>query len=133
MKKRLFIMAFLLVILVLTGCSGSPYLFENPTDEIESIEIVSAENSLKFDVKKTLSEEEKKHFLEQFAAVNFHSYLLGDPMSVSGDAVKITYRNGDYEMICHCWAEYVQNGEIYFLWKYCEEEDFNNLLGSFLE
>jgi len=133
MKQMLSIVTFLSVILIFVGCTGKPYLFENPVDEIERIEIVSAENSLEFTVTKTLSETEKEDFLEQFQMIKFDSYYLGDPMSIHGDAVKITYRNGDYEMICHYWAEYVKNGEVYFVWKSCDEDDFNNLLNNFLE
>lgn len=54
-------------------------------------------------------------------------------MSVSGNAVKITYQNGEYEIICHYWAEYVKNGEVYFVRKSCDEKDFNELIDNFLE
>ena len=57
------------------GCGGNPYSFKEPIDEIESIEIVSAENSLEFTVLKTLSEEEKEDFLERFQTMEFHKYL----------------------------------------------------------
>lgn len=53
-------------------------------------------------------------------------------MSVSGNAVKITYRNEDYEMVCYSWAEYIENGEVYFIQKSCNEKEFNELLDSFL-
>ena len=133
MKKLLSIASFLLVLLIFTGCSEKTYLFKNSIDEIESIEIVSAENSLEFTVIKTLSETEKNDFLEQFQVMKFDSYYVGDPTSINGNAVKITYQNGDYEMICHYWAEYVKNGEVYFVRKSCDEEDFNKLLNNFLE
>ncbi len=103
-KKLLFIVSFLLILLIFTGCSKKTYLFKNPVDEIKSIEIVSAENSLEFTVTKTLSEAEKNDFLEQFQVMKFDSYYVGDPVSINGNAVKITYQNGDYEMICHYWA-----------------------------
>jgi hypothetical protein len=54
-------------------------------------------------------------------------------MSVHGDAIKITYKNGAYEMICFSWSEYVKNGKIYFVRRNCDEEDFKDLLNSFLE
>ena len=133
MKKALLsITSFLLVLIILTSCSGAPYSFKNSIDEIESIEIVSAESSLDFTVIKTLSEAEKNDFFERFNTIPFHSYYIGDPMSIAGNAVKITYQNGDYEVVCYYWAEYVKNGEIYFVWKSCDEEIFNELLESFL-
>lgn len=134
MRKKLFFIAiFTLVLMTFTGCKGKPYILKMPADEIETIEIVSAENSLEFTVIKTLSETERKEFLEQFRRIEFNTYYIGDPMSVYGDAVKITYQNGDYEMICFFWAEYVKNGEIYFVRRSCDEEVFNNLIETFLE
>ena len=131
--KKLFISLSSFIVIFITSCSDNLYSFKEPINEIESIEIVSVENSLEFTVVKILSESEKEEFLEQFQMIEFDSYYLGDPMSVNGDAVKITYQNGDYEMICYYWAEYVKNGEIYSVRKSCDEEEFNELLNSFLE
>ena len=133
MKKiLLFISLCSLIMILFTSCSGKPYSFKEPVDEIESIEIVSAENSLEFTVTKTLSETEKEDFLEQFQGIKFNKYL-GDPPAVHGDAIKINYQNGDYEMICYYSAEYVTEGVTQFLWKRCDEADFNELLNNFLE
>jgi hypothetical protein len=129
--KKIFLIFFCLILL--TGCSSKPYEFENPVDEIESIEIVFAENSLEYTVVKTLSETEKNDFIEKFQKIEFDRYIIGDPMSVYGNAVKISYQNGDYEMVCYCWADYVKNGEVYFRWKNCDEKEFNELLNSFLK
>ena len=58
MKKiLLFIILSSLMMVFLTSCSAKSYSFKESIDEIESIEIVSAENSLEFTVLKTLSEE----------------------------------------------------------------------------
>ncbi|MBE6904628.1 MAG: hypothetical protein E7480_08510 [Ruminococcaceae bacterium] len=133
MKKILFIACALFSLLSFTSCSEKTYSLRNPVDEIESIEIVFAENSLEFTVTKTLSEEEREAFFEQFQKIEFENYFLGDPMLVNGNSVKITYQNGDYEMICYRWAEYVKNGEIYFVRKHCDEKTFNELINSFLE
>ena len=133
MKKLLFITLLLLVLLSFAGCSEKTYMLKNSVDEIKSIEIVSAENSLEYTVTKTLSETEKEDFLEQLQKIKFDSYYVGDPMSVNGNAVKITYQKGDYEMICYYWAEYVKDGEVYFVRKSCDEEEFNELLNNFLK
>ena len=121
------------MVILLASCGGNPYSFKESADEIESIEIVSAESSLEFDVIKTLSEQEKADFLEQFQMIKFDSYFVGDPMSVNGTAVKITYQSGDYEIICYRWAEYVKNGEVYFIKRSCDEEEFDKLLNNFLK
>lgn len=131
-KALLYITIISLVIISFTSCSGNPYSFNNPIDKIESIEIVFAENSLEYTVVKTLSETEKNNFLVQFQEVEFHKYL-GDPASLYGNSIKITYQSGDYEMICSYTAEYVENGKKKFLWKSCDEEEFNNLIQAFLE
>lgn len=133
MKKILFVGFVLLVLLPFTACSKKTYVFKNSVEQIESIEIVSAENSLEFTVIKILAETEKTDFLERFQAIQFDSYFFGDPMHVNGNAVKITYRTGDYEMICSFWAEYVKNGDIYFVRKSCDEKEFDELINSFLE
>lgn len=132
--KRTFsaVILFLLVLLTFTGCSGNSYFFEEPVDEINSIEIVSAESSLEYTVLKTLSETEKEDFIEQFLKIEFYNYYIGDPMSVNGNAVKIAYANGNYEMICPCWSEYVKDGVIQYRWKNCNENEFNELLNKFL-
>ena len=83
-------------------------------------------------IEKTLSEIEKEDFFEQFQGIKFSKYL-GDPPGVHGDAIKINYQSGAYEIICYFSAEYVENGVTHFLWKRCNETDFNELLSSFLE
>lgn len=132
--KRTFsvVILFLLVLVTLTGCSGNSYFFEEPVEEIHSIEIVSAESSLEYTVLKTLSETEKEDFVEQFLKIEFYNYYIGDPMSVNGNAVKIAYANGNYEMICPYWSEYVKDGVIQYRWKNCNKNKFNELLNKFL-
>ena len=133
MKKILFIILFLIVLLLFTSCSDETYSLKNPVDEIKNIEIVLAENSFDFTVVKKLSETEMKVFLEQFLTIKFNNYYFGDPISINGKAVKITYQNGDYEMICHYWTEYVKNGEVYFVRKSCDEQGFNEIINKFIQ
>ena len=124
----------LLFLLFLTGCSSSePYPFERPLDEIESIEIVYAENSREFTVLETLSETEKRDFLEQFLTIEFRRIYGMDPYPGSGDGIKITYRDGSYEMVYSRWPEYVKDGMVYFLWMRCDERVFDDLRDSFLK
>ena len=132
MKKTLIlIVVFSLVLITFTGCSEKSYLFKEPIDEIESIEIVSAENSLDYTVIKTLSESEKNDFLEKFQDMKFRNYL-GDPSEIYGDTIKITYKSGVYEMICPFVTADVENGIRQLRGRSCDEEVFNNLLDDFL-
>lgn len=131
MKKNVScVILFLLIMFTFTGCNRTSYPFNQSIDEIETIEIVWAESSLKFTVTKTLSKDEKDDFLEQFQTIKFFQYL-GDPSSLYGDSIKITYSNGDYEMICCYTAEYVKNGDTYLLFKRCYEDEFNKLFHDF--
>lgn len=133
MKKILQLISLCLIIIIfLSSCNETPYLFKESIDEIDTIEIVSAENSLEFTVIKTLSETEKECFLEQFQEIKFYKYI-GDPSSVYGNVIKINYQSGAYEMICFFSAEYVEDGVAQFLFKRCNEEEYNKLINNFLE
>jgi len=125
----------LLIIIFITGCVSrpGPYLFRESVDEVESIEIVFAEDSLDFFVVKTLSRAEQDSFLEEFLMIGFYKYRFGDPDYPCGDAVRIVYRSGNYEMICYFWSEYVRNGRIqYSSWQYCDKTVFYDLLDKYL-
>ena len=131
MNRILSVLGVFLALLFLAGCNSERYEFKLPVEEIEKIEIVSAKSSTSYSVKKTLSEHEKREFIDKFQTIKFDKYYIGDPMSVSGTAVRIEYQNGDYEIICHYWAEYVKNGHIYYIKKSCDEKEFNKLLNQF--
>ena len=75
MKKTRFLCWVLLVILFFTGCSEKTYKFKNSIEQIESIEIVSAENRLEFTVIKTLSEAEKTILLKHSKQSNLIAIL----------------------------------------------------------
>lgn len=137
MRKISVFAALVCVMLLCTGCKGSPYSFRKPIDQIERIEIVNARNSTDYVVIKTLSEEEKGAFLEAFSQIKFHPYIYGDPMGVFGDCVKFTYSDGSYEIICYVWGEYVRDpekpGTIKHNRKYCDEKEFADLICEFLK
>ena len=119
-------------VMVFAGCTKTSYSFKYPIDKIDRIEIVSAESSLEFSVIKKLSETEKNDFLEQFQSIEFREYILGDPMSIGGKAIKITYSNDEYELICHYWSVYVKNGETYSIRRNCNEDTFEKIVDLFL-
>lgn len=131
MKKAAVVVLTVLVLISLSNCKGKSISFKEPVDEVESIEIVSAESSLEFTVLKTLSEKEEKALLNKLQHIEFHKYF-GDPPKLRGDSIRITYQSGAYEMICFYTAEYVENGEIQFLWERCNEKEFNELIENFL-
>lgn len=133
MKKILSTTLIFIVALSLFSCQAGPYPFKISEAEIESIEIVSAESSLDFTVVKTLSEDKEEDFLKRFQEIKFSKYF-GDPTKIYGNAVKINYKDGSYEMICNYTAEYVKDGTVYFLFRSCQEEEkFDNLINEFSE
>lgn len=131
MKKSLLALLCLLLLFTLVSCIKATYPFIHPTDEIDRIEIVDAEDIYTFTVKKTLSDEEKDEFLKQFQKIKFTRYIIGDPLLVGGECIKITYQSGDYEMVCHFWNEYVQNGQCHYGWYNCDQQKFLDLLNQF--
>ncbi|MBQ4283929.1 MAG: hypothetical protein IJB96_08395 [Lachnospira sp.] len=132
MRKVLMIILMILSVFTVTGCDSSPFSFRQSVEEVESIEIVSAESSLQFTSIKLLSDEEKKEFLEQLQLIEFVKYI-GDPPKLSGDAIKINYRDGAYEMICAYTVEYVEEGKIQYRWRSCSEKDFVSIFNKFSE
>ena len=116
----------------LTSCGAKQFIFKQSVEEIESVEIVTAESSLEFTSIKKFSDEEKKVFLEEFQTIVFSKYI-GDPPKLAGDAIKINYKDGAYEMICAYTVEYVESGKIQYRWKSCSEKDFTNLFKKFVE
>lgn len=131
--KKVFAVCLILFVLCLSGCARKPYSFKQPIDDIKSIEIVMADTCLEFQPIKKLTETEREEFLEKFQMLEFGTYYFGDPMSVHGTAVKITYKDDSYEMICYHWSEYVKNGEIYYIRRNCDKNEFNELINCFLD
>ena len=129
--KKLTIGILLLTTLILIGCTAETYDFRNPEDEIESVEIVTAESSLDYKAIKTISETEIEEFMDRFVEIGFNTYYVGDPMSVYGTAVRIVYSDGSYEMVCPHWSEYVENGVVYPVRRSCDENEFAELIDRF--
>ena len=132
MKKLLFFVASLVLLFSCTGCNEQKYSLKYSSDQICAIEIVSADSSLNYTVLKVLSETEKNSFIQQLETIAYRQYFIGDPKSISGIALKITYREGDYEMISSSWAEYVKDGDVFYIRRNCDDEAFNELVYDFL-
>lgn len=133
MKKiSLVFVLCVLITVFLSSCffPDKPYSFYQSEDQISSIEIVYAENELNHRVIKTLSEKEKEEFLIKFQRIKFRKFL-GDPSIVHGDAIKINYHNGGYEIICWFTAEYVENGLVRYGLRSCDKEEFTELISFF--
>ena len=135
--KRIICICVTFIILSLTGCSTKViYELREPQENIKSIEIgmsISQGNLRSFETRKELSKQEISDFLNCFANIEFGRYYLGDPMSVGGLTVRITYNDESCEKICYHWSQYEKDGDIYDIWRYCEKEDFENLISKFYD
>ena len=111
MKRLTVFILFVGCITILSGCSfGVEYEFLHTTEEITSIEIVKLlepeiENT-GFKEEVLLSVDNIDVFIEKFTEIQC-KVNYGEPssMSVNTIAIRITYVNGDYELI-DCAAQY---------------------------
>lgn len=120
----------LIIVVMLTALAAVATILREKPFKIQSIEIVSAKDSLTFTVVKTLSETEKKAFLKRFQKIKFRS-CSGEHPEACGEAVKIHYRNGSYEIVCNNAVNYVKDGSTRYLSRSCDETAFRELLQSF--
>ena len=132
MKK---LIALLLVISALfTGCTRSVYILRQLDVNVESIEIGITKFGMdSFESKKVLNDEEMAEFFEGLSELMFKRYLFGDPSDVGGLTVKITYSDGAYELICYYTSQYKKDDRMSYGWQFCEEEEFNALIGKFYD
>ena len=124
MKK---IMPALIVITVLVCTLTSCFLFESfelmyDESEISKIQIVKLleydESKGEYNIEIISTVKNNSEFLSEFKSLKSHSFI-GDPIGVDeGDVViKITYKNGEYEMINYSGAgayRIPENGAPYF-------------------
>lgn len=132
MKKRLicFLMC-LLVAIIMVGCTEKSYELHQSVDKIVSIEIIVAESRTEYTVKKELSHSEIISFLGEFDRIKFKTYY-GSPTSIFGNAVKITYKDGNYELICARTIEYIEDGYVGHYVNYCDETEFDAFLSKYV-
>ena len=121
----------------LSSCEkAGPYEFWQPDDQIESIEIVNVygkiSEPLQYDVLVTITDHES--FLEKFYELPFETVCLGDPVGPYGPSLCIKYKNGEYELIDYR-GQYIvlsdATNDWYFGMRYCNSEDFLDLLTYF--
>lgn len=119
-EKILFICMF--TMLLLSSCRHkASYDFLYPTEEISRVCIVSVtlDENEEIEVVEQIEIEDIDIFLADFANVSCYTYF-GDPIGIheDGDALKIVYKNDDYELIY--W-----NGQA----EYQEDKGFRNYTG----
>ena len=108
----LIISALLLFSLFISGCKEICYWeIGGSLDEIEKIEIIEIRDFYKndFEIICEIDEDNYEELINDVADVQFKSYF-NDPLTPKGKAVKITFKNGNYDLISrieprHCYKE----------------------------
>lgn len=122
MKSRL-IGIVILVACILSGCffvSNEPYTFRQEYDQIAKIEIVNKEQDIdgydpaRVKVLKTLDITEHRAFIDDLVKVEGSRVGLDPPSGFGTYIIRITYRNGEIELISDYNNGYVSiNGRVY--------------------
>ncbi len=133
--KRVFvpILCAIMVVLLCTGCQYETVYYQESDSPIRCIEIVSANSSTDYGVLKTLSEDEMDSLLISLKKMPFiKQAVILDPPTLSGNALVITYESGEYEMIAPSGWEKVKEGQVTYMWAYCNRKDFDPLIEAYL-
>ncbi|MBE6683931.1 MAG: hypothetical protein E7595_07310 [Ruminococcaceae bacterium] len=125
MKKTVLFSAFCLIIVILVSCT-IPYSFMHGEPDIDTIkiEIVNLETAMGYhegspyneeniSVIKVIENSKNQEFLSAFKEIKSYQANFGSRIDcISGEAIRITYKNGDIELITHYGTATVENGDI---------------------
>ena len=143
MKKITFILILLVLFTFSSGCQvKSNYVFIHSESEISKIEIGKVEliknvNEYLVNVKseKELFSEDIKKLLVDFKKITCYKRVT-DPGSIRSNAaaIKITYSNGDFEIISKdSQASFMSGSYKYSGFYYFERDEFIELLDKYLK
>ncbi len=146
MKKIILAISLCFLILALVSCSV-PYRFSDDVSNLEeiSIEIVELDyvgdeysgyyepySEDKALVLMTVSDGEKADFLSDFKKVKSYE-ALGQPITfISGTAIRITYPNGNMELITDFGVGKLSDGEFRVSTTTFDDDQFNALIEKYL-
>ena len=144
MKKGVFFAIFWLLLLTLVSCSA-PYSFMHGVPDIDTIkiEIVNLEIDMGYHngadyseeyvtVIKAIESDKIEDFLSDFKKIKCYQPIIGSRIdSISGKTIRITYANGDIELITHYGTATVKNGEIHNSTTTFDSEDFSKLIDKY--
>lgn len=144
MKKVFLVVAFCLLSVLLVSCTA-PYSFMHGEPDIDTIqiEIVNLEtemghhtgfpyNEEDVSVIKVIENDKNEEFLSDFKKIKSYQPFLGSRIdSVSGEAIRITYANGDVELITRYGTATVRNGEIHNQTATFDLDDFSKLIDKY--
>ena len=142
MTKKLLsiVIANLLLIILLSGCTGKTYTYQikQEIDDIIKVELLRNEDATKlkdfeFTVLYTLNEDEVESFIERLAELNCYKYF-NDPAGHYGSLViRIYYDNGDTELIGISRTNYIKNGKSSGGSYFFGDEDMHSLFAEYID
>lgn len=135
--KRTIILALALILLHLGGCKAQRhYLFSQQIENIDNIEIVYIDPFsaiTEYDQLEsiaTISSEQWESFIHDFHAIPCSAYFLDPYQAIEGNVIRITYKDGGYEVISeYSGLQITSNGE----WKYPPYYFDSQAFNSFVE
>ena len=144
MKKAILIAMLCLLSVLLVSCTV-PYSFMHGEPDIDTIkiEIVNLEtymgyhagspyNEENISVIKVIETDKNEEFLSDFKKIKSYQPILGSRIdSVSGEAIRITYANGDIELITGYGTATVENGEIHTQTTTFDSDAFSELIDKY--
>ena len=144
MKKAFLLVVIGLLSVILVSCSTS-YSFMHGEPDIDTIkiEIVNLETDMGYHegvdyseeyitVIKTIEIDKNEEFLSDFKKIKCYQPIVGSRInSISGKAIRITYANGDIELITDCGTATVQNGEICNSTTMFDSDEFSKLIDKY--
>ncbi len=144
MKKTVLIAALCLVSVLLVSCTA-PYSFMHGEPDIDTIkiEIVKLETAMGYhegspyneeniSVIKVIENDKKEEFLSDFKKIKSYQPNFGSRIdSISGEAIRITYANGDIELITHYGTATVKNGKIHVQTTTFDSDHFSELIHKY--
>ena len=150
MKKNIFsIMLIVLILMFISGCDRRvEYEFLQPNENISKIDFVLVGNDNNFFKKedpyefpnqttviKELGKEEFEEFLIDFNKLNCYKYFTDPGRVFPGyQAVKITYINGDFELINVDGQASYKNGKYKeYGYYYFHDEPFQELINKYFK
>lgn len=144
MKRSVFITILCLLSALLVSCTV-PYSFIHGEPDIDTIEIEivnletemndhagSSYNGENISVINVIENDKKEEFLSDFKKIKSYQPNFGGRIDyISGEAIRITYANGDIELITDYGTATIISGEIHIQTTTFDSDDFSELIDKY--
>lgn len=140
MKNKVLLVSIIAVILLgyFLLTTNQPYIFRQAFDQIVKVEILAKEEDISgydtpMEVLKTLDVSEHRAFIDAFMEVEGFRIGMDPPSGFGTYIIRITYRNGEIELISDYNNGYISVDGVVHTDNYCMDRDqFYDFLASVL-